>query len=221
VWISTGRRAQAPEATTRSELDMAATQSGRGHAAPADEDIVRAHLYRLLARFLAALPDQAALEVAAQLDGELGQALTPFARTARVTSLAEARDEYNELLIGLVRGELVPYASFYLTGFLHERPLAAVRTDFARLGIARALGQCDPEDHIAALCEAMAGLCEGRYGDSDLATQQQFFDRHLAPWAAQFFTDLEQARASRLYAPLGAVGRRFMEIEATAFALAT
>ena len=192
-------------------------------SAQADEDDLRACVYRLLSRFLASPPDQVALAVAGRLDGddsELGRALVAFARTARVTSMAEARDEYDQLMIGLVRGELVPYASFYLTGFLHERPLAAVRGDFARLGICRATGWKDPEDHIASLCEAMAGLIDGSYGDGQIGTQQLFFDRHLAPWAPRFFTDLERARASRLYAPLGTVGRRFMDIEATAFAMA-
>ncbi len=95
-----------------------------------------------------------------------------------------------------------------------------MRGDLARLGIARAANQCDPEDHVASLCEAMAGLADGRYGDGKLVTQRLFFDRHLAPWAPRFFSDLERARASRLYAPLGTVGRKFMEIEATAFAMA-
>ncbi len=116
-------------------------------SAQADEDDLRACVYRLLSRFLASPPDQVALAVAGRLDGddsELGRALVAFARTARVTSMAEARDEYDQLMIGLVRGELVPYASFYLTGFLHERPLAAVRGDFARLGICRATGGRTP-----------------------------------------------------------------------------
>ena len=185
--------------------------------------MLRACMYRLLARFLGSPPDRTALAVAGQLKGdpsELGRALAAFARTARVTSASEACDEYARLMIGLVRGELVPYASFYLTGFLHERPLAAVRSDFAGLGITRSAGWKDPEDHIASLCEAMAGLIDGRYGDGRIVTQQQFFDRHLAPWAPKFFADLERAQASRLYAPLGEVGRRFMDIEATAFAMA-
>ena len=185
--------------------------------------MARACLYRLLARFLANPPDQHALDAAAALagdTGELGRSLNSFARAAQATTVTDARREYNALMIGLVRGELVPYASFYLTGFLHERPLAAVRRDFARLGITRVAGGRDPEDHIARLCEAMAGLIDGTYGDGTLAAQQEFFARHLAPWAPRFFGDLERARAARLYAPLGAVGRLLMDIEATAFAMA-
>jgi TorA maturation chaperone TorD len=192
-------------------------------AAEGEEEHLRACVYRLLARYLAEPPDSTALRVAGMLDGdatEFGHALIAFARTARATSPREAKLEYDELFIGLARGELVPYASFYRTGFLYERPLAAVRGDLARLGVGREAGWRDPEDHIAGLCEAMAGLIEGGYGDGSLAAQQQFFDRHLAPWAGRFFADLERARASRLYAPLGAVGRLFMDIEATAYAMA-
>jgi TorA maturation chaperone TorD len=194
-----------------------------GIAAAADEDAERGHVYGLLARFLVAPPDGAALTAAAGLEGdgsELGRALGALARVARATTPAEARDEHDELFIGLARGELVPYASFYLTGFLHEKPLAAVRQDLARLGIARRPGCREPEDHVASLCEVMAGLVGGAYGDGTLRTQQAFFDRHLAPWAPRFFADLERTRASRLYGPVGAVGRAFMGIEATAFAMA-
>jgi TorA maturation chaperone TorD len=195
-----------------------------GNAAATDEDAERGHLYRLLARFLAAPPDRTALAAAAALpggDGDLGRAFGALARVARATTPAEARDEYDELFIGLARGELVPYASFYLTGFLHEKPLAAVRQDLVRLGVARRPGCPDPEDHVASLCEVMAGLIGGEFGDgADLRAQQAFFDRHLTPWAPRFFADLERARASRLYGPVGTVGRVFMEIEATAFAMA-
>jgi TorA maturation chaperone TorD len=213
-----------PEAGELGNGDRDMGPAGTGIAAAADEDAGRGHLYRLLARFLAAPPDGAALAVASGLaggNGELGAALDALARVARATTAAEAREEYGELFIGLARGELVPYASFYLTGFLHEKPLAAVRQDLARLGIARRPGCPDPEDHVASLCEAMAGLIGGEFGDhADLRAQQAFFDRHLAPWAPRFFADLERARASRLYGPVGAVGRAFMDIEATGFAMA-
>lgn len=186
-------------------------------------EALRAATYRLLARFLAAPADQAALAVAAGLggpDSEFGRALDVLGRVARATSPEEAALEYHELFIGVGRGELLPYASYYRTGFLNEKPLALLRADLAELGLARAPGNPEPEDHIAALCEVMAGLAEGRFGAVGLATQQRFFDRHLAPWAGRFFGDLERARAARLYQPLGTVGRLFVEIEAAGFALA-
>lgn len=188
-----------------------------------DIDRLRALTYRLIARFLAAPPDAAALEAAGRLgepETEFGRALALFARVAAHTSPGQAAEEYHELFIGVGRGELLPYGSFYRTGFLNEKPLALLRQDLAELRIARAAANPEPEDHIASLCEVMAGLIEGRFGETDLATQQRFFDRHLAPWAGRFFADLETARSARLYQPLGTVGRLFVDMERTGFALA-
>jgi TorA maturation chaperone TorD len=187
------------------------------------EDALRAQLYRLLARLLAAPPDQTLLDLAAAIEGDetpLGQGLRGLAQQAARATPAAVTEEYFDLFIGIGRGELVPYASYYLTGFLNERPLAKLRGDMAALGIARAAEVKEPEDHIGALCEMMAGLIEGRFGaPAGLDVQQRFFERHVAPWAARFFADLEKARAAVLYAPVGAVGGAFVAIETTAFAM--
>ncbi len=92
---------------------------------------------------------------------------------------------------------MLPYASYYLTGFLHERPLARVREDFDRLGIARAEKVSEPEDHIAILCEVMAGLAGGAF-EADFAEQAKFFERHLKPWAARLFADLELSKSGNV-----------------------
>ncbi len=189
----------------------------------APEDALRAQLYRLLARLLAAPADQTLLDLAAGLAGDetpLGQAIGALARAAARATPAATVEEYFDLFIGIGRGELVPYASYYRTGFLNEKPLARLRGDMAELGIARAAEVKEPEDHIAAICEMMAGLIEGSFGAaSGLAVQRRFFEHHVAPWAARFFADLETARAARLYAPVGTIGSAFMTIETTAFAM--
>ncbi len=206
------------------QLDPRAAPARVEVAATVDpEDALRAQVYRLLARLLAAPPDRAMLDLAADLKGDetsLGQGFgTLAAQAARATPSATA-EEYFELFIGIGRGELVPYASYYLTGFLNEKPLARLRGDMAELGIARATEVKEPEDHIAALCEMMAGLIEGSFGaPAALAAQRRFFERHVAAWAAQFFTDLETARAAVLYAPVGTIGRAFLAIEKAAFAM--
>jgi TorA maturation chaperone TorD len=184
------------------------------------EDGLRAHQYRLLARFLAAPPDASLLELASGFEGDAsdyGQALAALAASAREVTPAAAVREYHELFIGIGRGELLPYASYYLTGFLNERPLAKLRADMGRLGIARVDEVKEPEDHIAALCEMMAGLITGAFGAPlALRGQRAFFAAHLAPWAERFFEDLETAKAARLYVPIGTIGWLFMGIEATA-----
>jgi TorA maturation chaperone TorD len=189
------------------------------------EEWLRAQHYQLLARFLAAPADAGLLDLASGLEGddsEFGQAVAELAgRAGKVTPEATSR-EYHALFIGIGRGELVPYGSYYLTGFLNEKPLAKLRADMARLGIARVEAVKEPEDHIAALCEMMAGLITGTFGAPlELAAQRAFFDRHLAPWAPLFFEDLEKAKSAWLYAPVGTLGRVFMGIEKTAFMMET
>ena len=188
-----------------------------------EEDVLRAQHYRLLARFLSAAPDAELLELAARLGGDeatdLGKGLDVLARAAGQTTPEAAGDEFDALFVGDgVRGELLPYCSYYLTGFLNEKPLANLRGDMARLGIARADDVTDPEDHIGAICEMMAGLIVGDFGAPlDLAGQKAFFDAHLAPWAEKFFEELEAAESASLYMPVGTIGRVFMGIESTAF----
>ncbi len=185
-------------------------------------EAARAGLYKLLAAFLARPPDGALLDLAAGLRGPatpLGRALDELALRAAASDPEAAAREHEALFIGLARGELVPYASWYLTGFLHDRPLARLRQDMAALGLERQPGVAEPEDHIAAVCEVMATLTAEAADAAGEARERRFFDRHLAPWAGRFFKDLEGARAAVLYRPLGTLGRLFVEIEAAAWEL--
>ncbi len=189
-----------------------------------EEDLLRAQFYGLIAQLLLAPPPPDLLARIGALEGddsEIGQSLGQLAQTARQVSPGAAAEEYQELFIGVARGELVPYGSYYLTGFLNEKPLARLRQDMARHGIVRAERVAEPEDHIGTLCEIMAGLITGEFGaPADLVAQRQFFHAHVASWAGRFFGDLETAQAARLYAPLGRLGRVFMDVEAVGFDMA-
>ncbi|WP_171228568.1 molecular chaperone [Ruegeria sp. HKCCA4008] len=185
------------------------------------EDRLRADFYNFLGLLLAGPPDQMLLDQMAGLSGDdtdLGQAIHAMARVAKVTKPAAAEREFNALFIGLGRGELLPYASFYLTGFLNEKPLAQLRNDMAVRGITRAQNVFEPEDNIASLMEMMAGMIVGRFGSpASLEDQKAFWSKHIGPWAAHFYSDLEAAENSVLYASVGTAGRVFMEIEREAF----
>lgn len=189
--------------------------------AVAEEDYLRAQFYWLIARLLLAPPTAETLNRTAALEGddsEIGRALGALAAAARVTAPRAAADEYQELFIGIARGELVPYGSYYLTGFLNEKPLARLRQDMAQLGIARVETVHEPEDHAGTLFEIMAGLITGEFGaPADLAAQRRFFHVHLQPWIGRFFVDLESAGAARLYVPVGRLGRLFVKLEAAGF----
>ena len=189
-----------------------------------EEDQLRAGWYALLAQLLGREPGDAALAMMRGLSGdesELGQGIKALAAAARGTTAEAAKQEYFDLFIGLGQGELLPYASYYLTGFLNEKPLARLRGDMARLHIARAEEVSEPEDHIAALCEMMAGLITGDFGEPvSLDEQRRFFDTHIGCWAPRFFEDLQAAQSAVLYMPVGTIGRLFMQIESQAFEMA-
>jgi TorA maturation chaperone TorD len=181
----------------------------------------RAHEYALLAALLARAPNAPLLASLSRLRGDatpLGVIHAALGQAASETAVESAEREYFDLFIGLGRGELLPYGSYYLTGMLHERPLARLRADLAELGIERTDGNAEPEDHAATLCEIMSGLLSGRLPAPE-GSDQKIFEKHLAPWIGRFFADLERADAAKLYRHVGALGRAFVEIEIEAFAL--
>jgi TorA maturation chaperone TorD len=184
-------------------------------------DAARAQEYALLATLLTRAPDAALLSRISELRADaspIGLAHAVLAEAAEKTTVEKVEREFFDLFIGVGRGELMPYASYYLTGFLHERPLARLREDLARIGISRADGVVEPEDHAGILCEIMSGLTSRRLPappDSD----HTIFDKHMAPWIGRFFTDLETAEAADFYRRLGTLGRTFMDIETEAFEL--
>ncbi|MEK9673389.1 MAG: molecular chaperone TorD family protein [Rhodospirillaceae bacterium] len=183
---------------------------------------MRAGVYALLARLLGRPMDNETIAFVRGLSGddsELGRAIDALAGLSARSTQVAAEDEFTELFYGFgAGGELAPFASQYLTGFVYEKPLADLRGDLAELGIARQDGVTDPEDHMAFICEVMHGLITGAFGEpADLENQRAFFERHLAPWASHFFTDMEQAKAAAIYMPVGTIGRVFMDIEKEAF----
>jgi TorA maturation chaperone TorD len=184
-------------------------------------DQLRAAEYSLLSLLLGKAPDADTMARVAMLKGDgsdLGIAHIELASLATSLDDRAVSKEFFDLFIGLGRGELLPYASYYLTGFLHERPLARVREDLATLGIERAGISREPEDHVAILLEVMSGLARGDF-EADFAEQVRFFERHLKPWAARMFADLEMSQSARFYRAVGRVGRIFMELESEAFTL--
>jgi TorA maturation chaperone TorD len=140
-----------------------------------------------------------------------------LAEAATAADVAMVAREYFNLFIGVGRGDVAPYASFYRTGFLHERPLAAVRVSMAALGLARDAQVSEPEDHLGTLCEIMAGLCDGSIACDDAG--EGFFKEHLAPWAQRCFADIAAAPSASFYRAVGDLGSRFIGIEHDAFAL--
>lgn len=206
------------------ETSRAAESEAEAQApsSPLDEiDQARAQEYALLSTLLARGPDARMIERLAHLRGDatpLGIAHAALGNAAAGTSAERVQREHFALFVGLGKGGMFPYASYYLTGFLQGRPLAHLRDALHRLGIERAEEQSEPEDHAAFLLAIMSGLADGRIA-APAGADRQLFEQHLAPWIGRFFGDLEQARSAEFYASVGALGRAFMEIEVEAFAL--
>lgn len=185
----------------------------------ADEmQAARAGTWDFLGRVLAREPDSPLIDTLVGLD-EIDTGAGPIAlgwelmRRAAVEADVDAlAAEYFDLFVGMGRGELVPFGSWYQTGFLMEKPVARLRQDLDALGIERAAGVAESEDHIAALADAMAILIRSA-GEIPLARQRAFFDDHLAPWATRFFEDLQNASSAHFYRSVGFFGASVIAFE--------
>lgn len=182
------------------------------------EDEIRANTYRLLGFLLAKPPTQDIIDRLSAVEPEQGSEDSPMAAAWQTLAMSARRatvegldDEYHDLFIGVGRGELMPYGSWYLTGFLMERPLAQLRRDLKHLGFARQESVKEPEDHAGALLETMSLMITSP-GVTD-QEQRQFFNRHIDPWMGRFFEDLQGAGSARFYSAVGALGQQFLEID--------
>ena len=155
-------------------------------------DRARAREYALLDNLAGPGAELELIRRLASLHGDatpLGIAHAALAEAAGRSSEASAAREYFDLFVGLGQGLIMPYASQYLTGSLYGRPLVELRETFQILGV-KGVNQSEPEDHIATLCETMAGLIGGAITGPD-GCDRDFFTKHLATWATRFFVDLE------------------------------
>jgi TorA maturation chaperone TorD len=184
-----------------------------------DEESARAALYALLATLFYAPPSRELLAaIAAQPaggDGVLQQAWTRLAAACAQADEQQVREEYETLFIGVGRSELMLYGSYYLSGFLMEKPLAALRSELAALGLERGKRMVESEDHVAALCDAMRCLIVSDTADIDV--QKHFFARHLQPWVVTMCELIMQHPHAVFYPAVAAFAQTFFEVEAQAF----
>ncbi|MEE2804154.1 MAG: molecular chaperone TorD family protein [Pseudomonadota bacterium] len=186
-----------------------------------EEEVARAGVYGLIGALLAAAPDSAVFDLLESVTASPNDTDLPWQeiKTAAANADSDAVvDEYHALFIGIGRGELLPYASTYLTGFLQEQPLADVRKDLARLGFARQAGVHEPEDHAGALCQVMAALVASPE-EFSFDDQHVFFSQHIGPWMGEFFSDLAAAEQADFYQSVARFGLAFIEIEKRYFSM--
>ncbi len=211
-----------------SQLDSVSQQDSSSQK---EEQQYRASAYSVLAALLRGVPEQQVLDHVAEFakvdvgEDELLLSMSTLGLTAQSSRIMDVDDEYHVLFVGLGRGELVPYGSWYLTGFLMEQPLSILRDDLKALGYERDESVVEPEDHVAALCEMMALLITESASDSAASneisdqqigkneTQLIFFEKHIEPWMGRFFKDLSEADSAVFYRAVGRFGTAFINFE--------
>lgn len=196
-------------------MSMASIESQQ--AAPHfDEAVLRANTYSLLASLLRSPPDQGLLAILMHIDTR-AEPHIPLERSWYELKQAAADsdpqvldDEFHTLFIGLGHGEVIPYGSWYQTGYLMDKPLALLRQSMSVLGLARKDDNLEPEDHIAAVCECMAILIDdGR----ELSVQRDFYRMHMHVWLYTCFDDIEHAPSANFYRRVAQLGKQFSEVE--------
>jgi TorA maturation chaperone TorD len=189
------------------------------------EELARAELYGLLAALWLAPPDadllqqfQVAVTQAPETGGHLEAPWQALVAAMRETGVQAAADEYDALFLGVGKPEVFLYGSYYLTGFLNERPLAALRSDLAALGLGRDESRLETEDHIAYGFEVMRFLIAGDdLAVCNLEQQRRFFRAHLQPWVEALCDAVEAHPAARLARALAGFTRAFVQVEAQGF----
>ena len=196
-------------------------------SADAGEELARAELYGLLAQLWLAPPDAALLQ---QFATAVTQAPEPgshleapwqtLVAAMRATRVAEAAEEHGALFGGVGKPEIFVYASYYLSGFLNERPLAQLRDDLQRLGLTRDDARGETEDHVAYLFEAMRYLIAGEdVAVCNLEQQRRFFRAHLQPWVSQLCETVEAHPRAKVWRAVAEMTHQFVQVETQAFDL--
>ncbi|MFA0087989.1 hypothetical protein BCU70_11905 [Vibrio sp. 10N.286.49.C2] len=181
---------------------------------------IRSDIYLLLSTLCRQAPDRDLLEFLASLEVETGinemttawLALSQAAKNAEVSSV---EDEYQDMFVGIGKGEIVPFASWHLTGSLMEKPLALVRQSLADLGLEREDTVKEPEDHIAALFEVMAVLID----QDDNTEAKIFFNQHIATWYDALCRQMESAPSAQFYQAVAVLMNAFLNVEQVAYAV--
>jgi TorA maturation chaperone TorD len=191
------------------------------------EELARAELYGLLASLWLAPPDaallqqfQVAVTEAPQPGGHLEAPWGALVAAMRATSVADAAAEHEALFHGVGRPEVFAYGSHYLSGFLNDKPLAALRTDLATLGLARDADRLETEDHVAFVLEVMRWLIAGDdIAVCNLEQQRRFFRQHMQTWVGKLCDAVDAHPRADTWRAVAGVTRALIEVETQAFDL--
>ncbi|EDL70305.1 TorD/DmsD family molecular chaperone [Vibrio campbellii] len=185
------------------------------------EQTLRTEIYLVLSALFRSAPSEEMIEFLTSLEVEpsesaMQKAWIALQQAAKDSNREALEDEYQDLFIGIGRGEVMPFGSWHMTGAMMEKPLAEIRHDLELLGFERDENVKEPEDHIAALCEVMAMLT----GEEE-ELQQAVFNKHIAPWFSSFTQQLENAESANFYKPAAQLCEAFLTLEQVRFSVNT
>nr|WP_306309795.1 molecular chaperone [Vibrio sp. D401a] len=182
---------------------------------------MRTEIYLVLSALFRSAPSEEMIEFLTSLEVEpsesaMQKAWIALQQAAKDSNREALEDEYQDLFIGIGRGEVMPFGSWHMTGAMMEKPLAEIRHDLELLGFERDENVKEPEDHIAALCEVMSMLTGE---EEDL--QQAVFNKHIEPWFNSFTQQLENAESANFYKPAAQLCEAFLTLEQVRFSVNT
>ena len=191
------------------------------------EELARAEIYGLLAHLYVAAP---APEIHERLrlapteapapGGFLEASWTDLVAAARRVTREAAAEEYDALFQGIGKPDIFLYGSYHLAGAMNDRPLVELRKDLSALGLERAEGVTETEDHVASLCEVMRFLIAGDAPEiCNLEQQRRFFRIHLQPWLESLCAEIEAHPRADFYRAAAAFTAAFAQVEAQGFDL--
>ena len=185
------------------------------------EQTLRTEIYLVLSALFRSAPSEEMIEFLTSLEVEpsesaMQKAWIALQQAAKDSDREALEDEYQDLFIGIGRGEVMPFGSWHRTGAMMEKPLAEIRRDLELLGFERDENVKEPEDHIAALCEVMSMLT-----DEEEDLQQAVFNKHIAPWFSSFTQQLENAESANFYKPAAQLCEAFLTLEQVRFSVNT
>jgi TorA maturation chaperone TorD len=191
------------------------------------EELARAEIYGLLAHLYVAAP---APEIHERLrlapteapapGGFLESSWTDLVAAARRVTREAVAEEYDALFQGIGKPDIFLYGSYHLAGALNDRPLVELRKDLAALGLERAEGVLETEDHLASLCEVMRFLIAGDAPEiCNLEQLRRFFRIHLQPWLETLCAEIVAHPRADFYRAAAAFTAAFAQVEAQGFDL--
>jgi len=185
------------------------------------EQTLRTEIYLVLSTLFRSAPSKEVIEFLTFLEVEhtesaMQKAWIGLQQVAKDSNREALESEYQDLFIGIGRGEVMPFGSWHVTGAMMEKPLAEIRHDLELLGFERDENVKEPEDHIAALCEVMSMLT-----DEEEDLQQAVFNKHISPWFRSFTQQLKNADSANFYKPVAQLCEAFLTLEQVRFSVNT